>query len=254
MVLSFRHSGKLGRKIAIWIPSLGQQSTMWHEISTSLENYSHVFVELPGHGDNPPATEAFTLNDLAQECLDYLKHEAKAWDHLLVVGLSIGGATALELAKSLPSGAAAVVMGAGANMGDPKIWQGRADLARSSGTEVMKDSARARWFTDAFVSSNPDEINRALESLGSVDGESYALCAEALGDFDVTQTAQDISIPVLVIAASQDEVAPPEQGHTLSKLIPAGEFFEIPAARHLFPIEESKAVTAQILGFLARTS
>jgi len=251
-VLSFQHSGDLGRDIAIWIPSLGQQSSMWTEMSSLLNQWSHVFVELPGHGDNPPANTAFTLSDLAKECLQFLKHEAKSRDRLLVVGLSIGAAVATELAGMLPEGSSAVVMGSGANMGDPQIWQSRADLARSSGTAVMKEAAQSRWFTEEFVLTNPEETQRALDSLGSVDGESYALCAEALGHFDATQLAQKISIPVLIISAAQDEVSPPEQGRLLSELIPAGEFVEIPDARHLFPIEKSDEVVIQIRAFLKR--
>lgn len=251
-MLSLKHSGDLGRDIAIWIPSLGQQSSMWVEMASSLDQWSHVFVELPGHADNPPANSSFALSDLAEECLQYLKTEAKSWDRVLVVGLSIGGAVAIELAGSLPDGSLAVVMGAGATMGDPQIWQSRAGLARSSGTAVMKEAAQSRWFTEEFVMSNPVEVSNALESLGSVDGESYALCAEALGAFDGTQLAKNISIPVLVMSASQDEVSPPEQGRLLSELIPAGEYVEVSDARHLFPIEESDEVLSQIQEFLKR--
>ena len=249
-MLSFTHSQDLGKNIAIWIPSLGQSATMWSDMSTSLDQWSHVYVDLPGHGNNLPASKAFSITDLAEECLEYLKQEVKNWDRVLVVGLSIGGVVALELARLLPKSSRAVVMGAGANMGDPKTWQSRADLARTSGTAVMKDAARSRWFTEEFVISHPEETNRALESLGSVDGESYALCSEAIGEFDGTQTAKEISIPVLVLAATNDEVSPPESGHILSQLLPLGEFVEIGNARHLFPIEKSKEVTKHILDFV----
>ena len=249
-MLSFKHSGELGSNIAIWIPSLGQTSDMWAEISSSLDDWSHIFVDLPGHGSNAPATERFTLAELAEECLEYLKREAKTWDRVLVVGLSIGGIVALELARLLPKGSLAVVMGAGATMGDPKVWQSRADIARTSGTASMKDAARARWFTEEFVTSHPEKTNRALDSLGSVDGEPYALCSEALGSFDGTQLAKDIAIPVLVLSATNDEVSPPENGRSLSELIPSGEYVEIPDAKHLFPIEKSNEVTGHILDFV----
>ena len=251
-MLSFTHSADLGPNIVIWVPSLGQSATMWNEISSSLNEWSNIYVDLPGHGNNEPTSTSFSITDLAQECMEYLNREVKTWDRVLVVGLSIGGVVALELAHLLPKGSLAVVMGAGATMGDPKTWQSRADLARTSGTAVMKDAARSRWFTEEFVISHAEETNRALASLGSVDGESYALGAEALGKFDGTQTAREISIPVLVLAATNDEVSPPESARSLSELIPLGEFVEIADAKHLFPIEKSKEVASHILDFVNR--
>ncbi|MCF8546495.1 MAG: alpha/beta hydrolase [Microbacteriaceae bacterium] len=251
-MLSFRHSGDLGKKIAMWIPSLGQQSRMWAEMPSVLDDWSNVFVELPGHGDNSPADRSFSITDLADECLEYLKNNARDAERVVVIGLSIGGTIALEIARSLSGDSAVVVMAAAATMGDAAIWQSRAELARTSGTTVMKEAAQSRWFTDEFVESNSGDVNKALDSLGSVDGESYALCAEALGGFDGTQTARHISVPVLVIAAERDEVVPLDQARDLSELVPRGEFVEIPQARHLFPIENPGEVAQLISTFIDR--
>jgi pimeloyl-ACP methyl ester carboxylesterase len=225
---------------------------MWDGVAPSFGEWSSVFVELPGHGDTPPAPGSFTLRDLADECVDYVHTNAGDADRVVVLGLSIGGAIALEVAHSLPASTQAVVMGAGATMGDAAVWQSRADEARNSGTEEMKEAARLRWFTDEFASQNPLETNRALENLGRVDGESYALCAEALGVFDGTHASQNISGRVLVIGASEDAVVPIERARALSELIPFGEFREIPNARHLFPIEKPHDVVALIQDFLDR--
>jgi len=251
-MLSFRHSGELGKKIAIWIPSLGQQSRMWSEMPAVLDDWTSVFVELPGHGDNSPADRSFSITDLADECREYLKNNAQDVERVVVIGLSIGGTIALELASSLSGDSAVVVLGAAATMGDADVWQSRAELARTSGTTVMKEAAQSRWFTDEFVESNSGDVNKALDSLGSVDGESYALCAEALGGFDGTQTARHISVPVLVIAAERDEVVPLDRARDLSELIPRGEFVEIPRARHLFPIENPDEVARLISTFINR--
>ncbi|MDP4586147.1 MAG: alpha/beta hydrolase [Microbacteriaceae bacterium] len=251
-MLTFRRSGDHSNQTILWIPSLGQRSDMWEKLASSLGDWSSVFVELPGHGDNPPATGPFTLRELADECRDFLTDTTHEGDRVVVVGLSIGGAIALEVAHSMSADVVTVVMGAGATMGDAAVWRSRAEAARSSGTEGMKEAARLRWFTDEFASGNPLETNTALDNLGRVDGESYALCAEALGDFDGTHAAQNIAGPVLVIGASEDEVVPIERARALSNLIPRGEFREIPNARHLFPIEKPKDVAALIDGFLDR--
>lgn len=248
-MLNFRRSGAPGKDTAMWIPSLGQQSGMWRAVASSFGGWSNVFVELPGHGDNPPASGSFTLRDLADECVHEL-HTTAAGGRVVVLGLSIGGAIALDVAHSLPADASTVVMGAGATMGDKLVWQDRADAARRLGPGAMKEAARLRWFTDEFAAQNPVETKVALDNLGRVDGESYALCAEALGVFDATLIAPQIPGPVLVLGATEDEVVPITATRALSDLIPRGEFREILSAKHLFPIEKPREVAAMIRRFL----
>ena len=64
------------------------------------ERYRVVAWDLPGHGASPPATEPFTVADLADAVAAAIR--ALGADRVLYAGVSLGGATGLELGLRHP--------------------------------------------------------------------------------------------------------------------------------------------------------
>ena len=99
----------------MWLHGYTLDSTIWTDVWRPLDGWSHVGVDLPGHGGSP-AAPGETLPELARR----LAALACAYDVRHVVALSFGTLAALELALSAPSWLASLTLAAPALAGGPQ--------------------------------------------------------------------------------------------------------------------------------------
>lgn len=76
--------------------------------------------------------------------------------------------------------------------------------------------------------------------------------ALAVRDFDVSERLRDLRVPTLVICGADDAIIPAENSRELARRIPGAELVVIPAAGHVFFVEEPDATNRALLEFLAR--
>ena len=71
---------------------------------------------------------------------------------------------------------------------------------------------------------------------------------------DMTAALGRIRCPTLVVVGQQDAISPPAEMHGIAEAIRDAKFIEIPDAGHMSPLENTAAVNAAILDFLATLS
>lgn len=253
-MLQFSESEISNGRVCIWIPSLGQPGSMWQNLAAELSNCDHIFVDLPGHAQAAPAAKPFSIVDLAHELKPLVEKVQLQGSEVVVIGLSIGGAIALELSAITTEKTIFAVMGCGVTIGNPETWNERAQLAETKGTAVMAEAAKSRWFTKEFAELKPIEVENCLENLRKVDGLSYGLCARALAGYDFTERAHVSRGRVLVLSGEHDAVSPVSKGEELAKMLPNSEFFEVRGVSHLFPIEKPIEVVQLLKNFLVKAA
>jgi 3-oxoadipate enol-lactonase len=232
-------------------PSLGTSTILWEDVVPLLIDDFRVSAwDLPGHGVGPLAPGPFTVADLADAVAAAVPDET-----FLYAGVSLGGATGLELAlRHGPRVRAAAILASGAQLGDPTAWAERAAQAREQSTSSLIIGSAQRWFAPDSVARRPELSGRLLHALQDADDESYARCCEALAAYDVRSSLGAIEVPVLAAWGQFDAVAPEEKALEIADGVARGRAVRIDDAGHLPPAEQPEAVASLLRSFFASVS
>jgi 3-oxoadipate enol-lactonase/4-carboxymuconolactone decarboxylase len=244
-------SGASGAPLLVLGPSLGTTTALWDAVVARLVDTVRVLrFDLPGHGFSPAAREPFTVAEVAAAVIGLVDSVGGGSFHY--AGVSFGGTVGLELALHHPERLLSLsVICSGAKIGTENGWQERAAQIRASGTPSVIAGSAERWFAPGFLDRDPAAGSSALERLLDVDDESYALCCEALADFDVTPAVAGIRVPTLCVSGEFDRATPPAQLAELAARIPGARHTTIAGAAHLPPLERPVEVAALLLAHLA---
>lgn len=88
---------------------------------------------------------------------------------------------------------------------------------------------------------------RLLHALRDADDESYALCAEALAEFDVRDRLVEISAPVLAVWGEHDAIVGAASADEIARGVANGHTLRIDGAAHLAPAEQPHAVATALI-------
>lgn len=230
--------------------SLGTTGALWDGVVPALaEHYRVLRFDLPGHALTPAASAAFTIADIATGVLNFVDSVGGGPFHY--AGISIAGAVGLELALRHPERLRDLaVVCSGAKIGAAEGWRERAAHIRAHGTGTILSGSAERWFAPGFLDRSPVLAAATLEALSRVDDESYALCCDALAEFDVTDEVPGIRSRTLCVSGEYDLPTPTAQVQELASRIPGARHVTIAGVAHLPAIERPETVAALLLQFL----
>jgi pimeloyl-ACP methyl ester carboxylesterase len=203
----------------------------------------------------------FSVESMAVDAVAVM--DAAGVDRCHVVGHSMGGLIAQELALAVPERVSSLSLlctfksGRQATRLTPDVlWRG---LRTRVGTRRMRRHAFVDLIMPASVlaTRDLDDLARELSSLFGRDLADQPPIVmkqlRAMGRFDASpRLAMLASIPTLVVSASEDHLALPAFGRALTRAIPGARFIEVADAGHALPIQRS-AQTNELLAahFLA---
>lgn len=246
------------RPLLVLGPSLGTSTRLWRDCAALLAGEHDIIAwDLPGHGASSPATEAFTMAELAAAVLEVVdraqaeRGDRGAW--FRYAGDSVGGAVGLQLLLDAPGRVAgAAVVCSGAKIAEPATWHERAATVRAGGTSVLVPGSQDRWFAGGFLERAPAVGSALLDDLRAADRYSYAWACEALAGFDVRARLGEIAAPVLAISGDEDGVAPPDSGEEVARGVQHGFGVTLDGVGHLAPAEVPDRVAQLLRTFFAR--
>ena len=233
-------------------PSLGTAvGTLWGPCAAQLTGFEVVGWDLPGHGLSRPATEGFTVKDLAAS-VRALASAAAAGRPAYYAGVSLGGAVAFELGLDPGPFRAVAAVAAASRFGEASSWTERAEIVRKGGTPVMVDGSSQRWFAPGFLERDSGTAGRLLQTLSDTDDESYSLACEALAEFDRRADLDGITVPFLLGPGEHDGVVPPARAQQDADAITGGRLRVFAGCGHLPPAESPSAVAEVLTEFFGR--
>lgn len=241
--------GPEGAPLLVLGPSLGTSTILWETTAPLLrERYRVAAWDLPGHGESPAPTAPFTVADIADAVADAAR--ARGEDRILYAGVSLGGATGLELLLRHPAlVSAAAIVASGAQLGDPQAWHERAAQVRAQSTSSLIIGSAQRWFAPGSIERQPELSGRLLHVLQDADDEGYARCCEALAAYDVRARLGEIEAPVRAVWGRFDQVAPEPKAAEIADGVRHGSAAVIEDAAHLPPAEQPEATASALLDF-----
>ena len=250
--ISYVIHGDISAPAVVMIPSLGARKEMWQSQVDLLKPYCLLItVDHLGHsfyGDEI-ADGQYSIDREAKavvEVLDELEIERAS-----IVGISLGGMVAQQIAISNPSRVEKLVVVASApKLGTSQDWTARAEIVRMQGTDSLIETLPNRWFSPATITERPQVVEVAAEMVKSISDEGYARCAEMIGACDLTEDVNKIKAPTLVIGGSLDKVAPPEALFNLSSKISSSHLVIIGGANHILNLDAPEPFNVELANFI----
>lgn len=223
---------------------------LWREVADRLTGVQVVAVDLPGHGASPPTDRPFGIADLAGEIREEAVRLATPGRRVWFAGVSLAGAVGLELALRPGPIEGVVSIASASRLGVPEAWRERAALVRRAGTSATVGGSAERWFAPGFIERQPRTAGVMLDDLIVVDDESYALCCEALADYDLAHEMGAAVVPVLMLPGDMDVVVPVAVAEADANGAPEGVVRVASGAGHQPPVEVPATVIEYLREFM----
>jgi pimeloyl-ACP methyl ester carboxylesterase len=218
-----------------------------------------ILVDFPGVGGS---TGEFgpTIADTARRMIAFLT--ALELSEADVLGFSIGGFVAQEIALIRPALVRRLVLAGTGPKGGPGMHGWREDIAaaarlnQSTADSLLHiffaptDSSRAkgREFLGRFMARKADRDEPS--SLAARDAQYDAIVEWGIPDHGGLQRLSAIRCPTLIIQGDSDVLIPTRLSHLMAGLIPDAQIRIYPDAAHAFLFQEPEQVAADVNAFL----
>jgi len=240
----------------VLLHALGSSRACWDPVVPGLaERFSVVAVDLPGFGDSAPlpADAEASPARLAESVAGLLDELGIEKPH--VVGNSLGGWIALELAAMRPTASVTLLAPAGLwRRGTPLYCLVSLRLTRWACRHAPRVLSRlvARPLGRILVLGQthgrptrvtPERARREIAALGTAPGFEVALAATVHRHY---RAGPDLRTPVTVAIGSRDLVLLPSRSRHLDQLPPGTRSVPLPGCGHLPMSDDPEAVIGVI--------
>jgi len=251
--LSLHYEDRGSGQPLLLIAGIPAVASDWEPLAGRLAHAGHRVISYDnrGSGDSTVTAGPYTTALMAADALallDYLEI-----DRADVVGMSMGGMIAQELALAAPGRVRRLVLGcthAGvAHAARPCREAGEAfALQTDDWSERMRALAPFAFARD--VEPGLLEGFIAKKSADAQDPAGYRAQIDAVLAHDTAERLGAIRAPTLVLTGDDDRVIPGSSSEILCERIPRAELGEIAHSGHLFFIERPQETLEILLGFL----
>ncbi len=198
-----------------------------------------VAVELPGH---PTGSGFTTIEDYARAVLDRIGQQE--WRETTVVGHSMGGAIAMELALGNPDLRGLVLVGTGGRLRVRPEF-----ISELRGNHEKAAKLIASWSVSPH--SDPIIVDRLVDDLLKVSAEVTLGDFMACNKFDRMNDLGQLTCRTLVVCGEDDKMTPEKYSTYLHEKIRGSKLEIIPGAGHSVMLEKHREFNLAIERFLA---
>lgn len=244
----------------LFIQGLGAAYTGWlPQLQYFAERHDVVSYDHRGVGESDAFRGSFSIQDLADDARDLMNH--LGWDKAHIVGHSMGGLIAQQLALSHPDRVQSLSLLCTFSCGDDAVrltlkmlWLG---IRSRIGTRRMRRHAVLQMLLSQSLFRRGD-LDILAKKYGEYMGHDLgyrptilASQIRAMSNHNIYEELPHLaSIPTLVVSASEDPVALPEYGKKLASKIPGARYEEIKNSSHGVTIEYADLVNRHLDTFL----
>jgi 3-oxoadipate enol-lactonase len=211
-----------------------------------------------GRSDVPPGP--YTIRKMADDAAGLLDHLGVERAH--VVGWSMGGMIAQELALSYPQKVERLVLLASLAQAEPYA-NGWITFTVQSYNPDLDLAGRLLmgmpWIYTPTLMTQPAMVKGALEAAKAdpfpTTQASVAAQAEACRGYiygDALERIRAITAPTLVLVGAEDILTPPDYSRAMAERIPGARLQILERGGHGVPVEYPQAVNDALLAFLAQ--
>jgi pimeloyl-ACP methyl ester carboxylesterase len=239
--------------------------TMWADVAEILSQQWRVIIpDLRGFGQSPwPETQppqtgddvtgdkvTWTVAAMADD-VEALLAAIQIDGPIVLAGLSMGGYIALQFALRHPARLRGLILADTRAAADTAEAQaGRRKMAErvlAEGPAFVAEAMIPKLFAPDTFQRCPELIAEYHELILRTNPRTIAAAAIAMGARpDVTNDLEQIHVPTLCIAGTDDAISPPKEMLAWSAELTRGRFVEIPGAGHMSPVEQPDSFAAAL--------
>lgn len=251
--LRFQLEGNPSDPVVVCVNSIMTNLHIWDDVAKTLltrlngNTYRVLRYNSRGYSQQAERSNDTTFDILADD-LEYLLQRLNVPKVYAVIGVSMGGVTAINFAIRRPDMLQKFVAcdcNVSSSPTNNQAWAERVELAKTKGMAELADVTVKRWFTpENHDSSNAKKV-LPMAANSSFDG--FRLNSLALSDYDLKPKLNNIKAPGLLIAGEGDGKIP----EAMQKFgIENTSFKSIPKAGHLPFLENHEAFVEALAEFL----
>jgi pimeloyl-ACP methyl ester carboxylesterase len=218
-----------------------------------------ILVDYPGVGSST-GEPSHTIASTARQMIAFA--DALGLVEIDLLGFSIGGFVAQEIALVRPTLVRRLVLAATGPKGAPGMHGWRADIAAAARGESKPENLLYIMFahTDASQAKGMEFLGRFMErqegrdaptSDAARDAQYDAIVDWGIPDHAALQRLTGIGSPTLVIQGDGDLMIPTKLSHLIAGLIPDAQIRIYPDAAHGFLLQYPTEVAAEVNAFLS---
>ena len=242
----------------VWLQGTGESRRAWdHQIDVFAGTYRCVAIDHRDVGESSYVEEPYTPTDLARDAAAVIDHLSLGPSQ--VVGYSLGGATAQELAIARPDLVRSLILLSTWARSDEwfnaqmRNWQAiRREFWHD---EAAFLDALGPWGWAPATYATPGSVDRLHAAMMAEEPQQrpdgWIRQCEADMAHDTTDRLGTVSIPALVIVGEDDICTPPRFSRELCALLPNAELVTIPNAGHGAYSERPAMFNDTVAAFLA---
>ena len=236
----------------LFLHGLGSCGEDWGlQIPIISERYWLLALDLPGHGRSSQPAGWLSIEDMAFQVASLVKEQAKSPVH--VVGLSLGGAVAMQLALAHPEAVRSLTLVntfAKLHSGSNGLFR---KLVRIAFVALGRMDRVGQWVAAGLFPEPDQELLRqaAAERIASNPRGAYLRAIWAATRFDIRDRLHEINIPTLVVAGELDKTVSMDAKKELASNIPDARLVVIPDSGHATPMDAAEEFNRTLLDYLS---
>ena len=237
------------------IHGLGSSARDWErQVPYFSKNYRVISIDVRGHGQTDKPAGPYGIRLFAEDTAEFMKILNIESAH--VVGISMGGMIALQLATIIPERIRSLVV---VNTGAELIVRSfreflmvlqRKLIVRLLGMRKMGEVLSGRLFPDP----EHEELRKIfVDRWAENDPRAYRDSMQGLLGWSVTEQLSSIQCPTLIVSADHDYTPVAIKEAIVAKM-PNAKLAVIPNSRHAVPVERPEEFNQIVGEFLTENS
>jgi 3-oxoadipate enol-lactonase len=252
-----RGTGSRRRPWLVLVQGMGLDMSGWEPVLPHLQRHFRLaLIDNRGTGYSDRSDGLFSVADMASDVLAVL--DAAGIGRVHVLGASLGGMVAQELAITRPGRVGGLVLACTAPGWPVSYPLPAASLRLIAATAGMPAAAALRRYTEnalsaSTVQDHPEIVDRLIGLQGSQPIDPKTLSAQAAAGARYAGLRQArICAPTLILHGSADTIVDPRNGTLLASRIPAARLVVFPGLGHLLFWENPHGFADAVISFLGQ--
>ena len=258
--VAWRSKGSLSAPPLVLVNGFAASANAWPRswIKQLSEHTRVITLDNRGGGWSRSADVPFTIEDMAGDVLDVL--DDAEIGRAVVLGLSMGGMIAQQVALDAPDRVAGLVLVAtrppSPRFQRPELGTAVAFVRPVMPGESLRDYFRRLWSSAAapgFAEAHPDAIEEFVEQTVELPTPRGMLVHQmrAMSGWGHAERISQITAPTSVVHGECDRFAPIVNGEAIAELIPGARLERLPGVGHLVPCEAPDRLADLVLELVA---